>query len=138
MGQLLGRRACGPCDSRGAGVLDRLRLHPLIGRQSRLRTMPLQEEDDENMCRICRCVEPRSDLFSPWYVLWCCMFSCPKTSAGTHACMATALSTGRGTAGNALKEGGGATPPKNNSGPDSTPKAFPYPNTGPNRISNRQ
>ena len=29
-------------------------------------------------------------------------------------------------------------PPSQHSGPDSTPKAVPYPNTGPNRISNRQ
>ena len=28
--------------------------------------------------------------------------------------------------------------PSNSSGPDSTPKAFPYPNTSPNHISNRQ
>ena len=35
--------------------------------------------------------------------------------------------------------GGGGTPlPPQHSGPDSTPKAFPYPNTSPNRISNRQ
>ena len=34
--------------------------------------------------------------------------------------------------------GGGYPPPPQHSGPDSTPKAFPYPNTGPNRSSNRQ
>ena len=34
--------------------------------------------------------------------------------------------------------GGGYPPPPQHSGRDSTPKAFPYPNTSPNRISNRQ
>ena len=37
-----------------------------------------------------------------------------------------------------LEGGGRGTPPPQHSGPDSPPKAFPYPNTGPNRISNRQ
>ena len=41
--------------------------------------------------------------------------------------------------GHRLKGGGGnPLPPPQHSGPDSTPKAFPYPNTRPNRISNRQ
>ena len=34
--------------------------------------------------------------------------------------------------------GGGYPPPPQHFGPDATPKAFPYPNTRPNRISNRQ
>ena len=38
-----------------------------------------------------------------------------------------------------LERGGGyPPPPPQHSGPDSTRKAFPYPNTSPNRISNRQ
>ena len=41
-------------------------------------------------------------------------------------------------AGNRFKRGGGCPPPPHHSGPDSTPTACPYPNPGPNRISNRQ
>ena len=44
----------------------------------------------------------------------------------------------RGVARELLEEGGGGTPAPQHSGPDSPPKAFPYPNTGPNRICNRQ
>ena len=43
---------------------------------------------------------------------------------------------GRGQGRKSLEGGGGGLPPPNC--PDSTPKAFPYPNTSPNRISNRQ
>ena len=37
-----------------------------------------------------------------------------------------------------LQRGGGNPPPPQHPGPDSTPKAFPYPNISPNRIPNRQ
>ena len=45
---------------------------------------------------------------------------------------------GGGWAGNRFREGGVPPLPPKHSGPDSTPNAFPYPNTGPNRTSNRQ
>lgn len=35
-----------------------------------------QDDDDENFCRICRCVEPQADLFSPW---------CGATESGSWA-----------------------------------------------------
>ena len=68
----------------------------------------------------------------------CCFCPChaPPTPAVGEA--VDTLCNGGWGGGRESLEGGGPPSPPQHSGPDSTPKAFPYPHTSPNRISNRQ